>query len=82
MSTLSNDNRPIVCLQVNDTESLAVGTEGVEKIEAYEEPGGLGPVLAFAVYKAGAVWARYNWLTCKCCIYGIPNAPATAVPAS
>lgn len=64
----------ITHLEVTKDLMVSVGSGGVEKIEPYNEPGGLGPVLAFAVYVNGVIASRYNWLQCVAVHY----APKTA----
>ena len=63
------DERPIKCLATDDTGFVEVGTAGVTKIVPYLEAGGMGPVLAFAVYVGEIVRWRYNWLQCTAVAY-------------
>lgn len=67
--TISTETAHITHLEVTKDRLVSVGVDGVEKIEPYNEPGGLGPVLAFAVYVGGTVVSRYNWLQCSAVHY-------------
>lgn len=59
--TLLSDHRPIqaVCFADRDETQFRVGWLGVEKIEAYGEPGSMAFVPWIAVYRNGQISHRF-----------------------
>jgi len=80
VKTMCDDGRLVSQVSAGPV-TWEVGKEGITKIEPYLEPGGLGPVLAFAVYAGDRIVQRLNWLQCTTAVYPPPEpAPAPVKP--
>ena len=79
MTTLGNDTRPISALfgpgPLDGCFQHEVGKNKVTKIEPYEEPGGLGPVLWFSVWQREHLASRVNSMHVESVAYNKEAAP-------